>query len=270
MIKFDINAIIKEKIVNGEKIMKEKRFESIKQYILDHHHVSLKELEEEFNVSMNTIRRDVNKILTDSRFEKVYGGISVKEGTLVDFEYRNIENKEEKKAIAKRAASFIEPDDLVYIDSGTTTKYILDYIDEDMPLIIITNSLDVVLKAEKLRKVTIFLIGHIFKKPTRSFVGVENDELSVKYNITKAFMAATAVSIGNGLMNSDIMEYEIKRQVMDKANMKFLLADKTKFDHSTLLTYANLSDVDTLISNKSFSDPYTSYFSDHNINFIEI
>lgn len=86
--------------------MKEKRFESIKQYILDHHHVSLKELEEEFNVSMNTIRRDVNKILTDSRFEKVYGGVSVKEGTLVDFEYRNIENKEEKKSHCKKGSFF--------------------------------------------------------------------------------------------------------------------------------------------------------------------
>ncbi|MGX4687490.1 DeoR/GlpR family DNA-binding transcription regulator [Vagococcus sp. JNUCC 83] len=250
--------------------MKEKRFESMKQYILDHNHVSLKELEDEFNVSMNTIRRDVNKILNDSRFEKVYGGVSVKEGTLVDFEYRNIENKEEKKEIAKQAATFIEPDDLIYIDSGTTTKYILDYIDENIPLIIITNSLDVVLKAEKLRKATIFLIGHIFKKPTRSFVGVENDELSVKYNITKAFMAATAVSIDNGLMNSDIMEYEIKRQVMDKANKKFLLADETKFDRSTLLTYAGLGDIDVLITNKQFTEPYTTYISEHDIHVLNV
>lgn len=250
--------------------MKEKRFESMKQYILDHNHVSLKELEEEFNVSMNTIRRDVNKILADSRFEKVYGGVSVKEGTLVDFEYRNIENKEVKKAIAKKAASFIEPDDLIYIDSGTTTKYILDYVDENLPLVVITNSLDVVLKAEKLRNATIFLIGHIFKKPTRSFVGVENDELSVRYNITKAFMAATAVSIGSGLMNSDIMEYEIKRQVIDKANQKFLLADESKFDHSTLLTYASLKDIDTLISDKTFSEPYTTYFAEHKIQTIGV
>lgn len=257
--------MIKEMTESGEILMKEKRFESMKQYILDHNHVSLKELEEEFNVSMNTIRRDVNKILKDSRFEKVYGGVSVKEGTLVDFEYRNIENKEDKKAIAKKAASFIEADDLIYIDSGTTTKYILDYVDENIPLTIITNSLDVVLKAEKLRKATIFLIGHIFKKPTRSFVGVENDELSVKYNITKAFMAATAVSIHSGLMNSDIMEYEIKRQVIDKAGKIFLLADETKFDHSTLLTYADLSDVDLLITNKEFSEPYSSYFIEHNI-----
>jgi len=82
--------------------MKEKRFESMKQYILDNHHASLKELAQEFNVSMNTIRRDVNKILDDSRFEKVYGGTTVKEGTVVDFEFRNIENKTEKKTSLKR------------------------------------------------------------------------------------------------------------------------------------------------------------------------
>lgn len=249
--------------------MKEKRYELIKQYILQKNHVTLKELEDEFNVSMNTIRRDVNKILEDSRFEKVYGGVSVKKNTLVNFEDRNIENKEIKKGIAKAAADLIQPHDLIYIDSGTTTKYILDYLDDDIDISIITNSLDVIVKAEKFKNIPIFLIGHVFKKSTRSFVGVESDELTAKYNISKAFMAATAVSMQSGLMNSDVMEYEIKKQAIEKANNVFLLADAEKFDKSTLLTYASLKDIDCMITNKHFNEEYNEFFAENNIKTIE-
>ncbi len=249
--------------------MKEKRYELIKQYILQKDHVTLKELEDEFNVSMNTIRRDVNKILQDSNFEKVYGGVSVKKNTLVNFEERNIENKDIKRGIAREAAKLIHPHDLIYIDSGTTTKYILDFLDKDIDISIVTNSLDIIVKAEKFKNIPIFLIGHVFKKSTRSFVGVETDELTAKYNINKAFMAATAVSMQNGLMNSDVMEYDIKKQAIDKANSVYLLADEEKFDKSTLLTYASLQQVDCVITNKHFNQEYNEFFKNNDIKTIE-
>lgn len=249
--------------------MKEKRNDLIKQYILQKNHVTLKELEDKFNVSMNTIRRDVNQILEDSRFEKVYGGVSVKKDTLINFADRNIESKEAKKSIAKEAAKFIEKDDLIYIDSGTTTKYILDYLDKDTEVSIITNSLDVIIRAEKMENVSLFLVGHIFKKSTRSFVGLETDDLVSRYNINKAFMAATAVSLNGGLMNSDMMEYDIKKQVIEKANHIFLLTDYKKFSKSTLLTYANLEDIDCLITDQPLPKTYRDYLNGHDIAFIE-
>lgn len=249
--------------------MKEKRYELIKDYIIKKNHVTLKELEEEFNVSMNTVRRDVNKILQDPKFEKVYGGVCVKKETLINFSDRNIENKEIKKRIAKEAAKFILPNDLIYIDSGTTTKYLLDYLDKEIEISIITNSLDVINKAEKFNHIPVYLVGHMLKKSTRSFVGIEADEIGTKYNIDKAFMAATAISTTNGLMNSDVMEYEIKKQAIEKAKEVYLLADSNKFDKSTLLTYAPLNSVDYLITDQIFNDLYQNYFNKYDIKIIE-
>jgi DeoR family myo-inositol catabolism operon transcriptional repressor len=143
--------------------MKAKRIDLIKEYILENEHVSLKELEDTFNVSMNTIRRDIAQLLEDPRFEKVYGGISVKKNQLISFENRNTENQEVKQAIAETAAQFIQNGDLIYIDSGTTTKYILDYLDKDIQITIITNSLDVILRAEKF-KIFLYLFLVTFSK----------------------------------------------------------------------------------------------------------
>ncbi|GEQ61084.1 DeoR/GlpR family DNA-binding transcription regulator [Vagococcus lutrae] len=245
--------------------MKAKRNDLIKEYILEKEHVTLKELEETFNVSMNTIRRDVAKIITDPRFEKVYGGVSVKKNKLISFENRSIKNKEVKQKIAEEAAKLIQPHDLIYIDSGTTTKYILDYLPKDIEMTIITNSLDIVLKAEVFEKIQVFLLGNMFKRSTRSFVGITPDQITNKYNISKAFMAATAVSIDNGMMNSDLMEYEIKKHIVDKAANIYLLADKSKFEKSTLLTYASLDQVDKIITDKDFDAPYLDFFNDKQI-----
>lgn len=245
--------------------MKAKRNDLIKEYILEKEHVTLKELEETFNVSMNTIRRDVAKIITDPRFEKVYGGVSVKKNKLISFENRSIKNKEVKQKIAEEAAKLIQPHDLIYIDSGTTTKYILDYLPKDIEMTIITNSLDIVLKAEIFEKIQVFLLGNMFKRSTRSFVGITPDQITNKYNISKAFMAATAVSIDNGMMNSDLMEYEIKKHIVDKAANIYLLADKSKFEKSTLLTYASLDQVDKIITDKDFDAPYLDFFNDKQI-----
>ncbi|AQP54257.1 DeoR family transcriptional regulator [Vagococcus penaei] len=245
--------------------MKEKRSQLMKHYILDRHFVSLKELERHFNVSMNTVRRDINQIIEDARFQKVYGGISVKKNPLVSFQNRNIENKRAKQAIAKEAASLIKPHDLIYIDSGTTTKYILDYLPDDVQVSVITNSLDVILTSETKKNVSVFLIGHIYRKDTRSFVGADVNDLSTRYNVDKAFMAATAVSIQNGIMNSDVIEYDIKKTILNKANSIYLLADKSKFDRSTLLTYADLDILDVIISDKLFNIDYQNYFQAHQI-----
>ncbi|UQF70432.1 DeoR/GlpR family DNA-binding transcription regulator [Vagococcus lutrae] len=245
--------------------MKAKRNDLIKEYILEKEHVTLKELEETFNVSMNTIRRDVAKIINDPRFEKVYGGVSVKKNKLISFENRSIKNKEVKQKIAEEAAKLIQPHDLIYIDSGTTTKYILDYLPKDIEMTIITNSLDIVLKAEVFEKIQVFLLGNMFKRSTRSFVGITPDQITNKYNISKAFMAATAVSIDNGMMNSDLMEYEIKKHIVDKAANIYLLADKSKFEKSTLLTYASLDQVDKIITDKDFDTTYLDFFNDKQI-----
>lgn len=250
--------------------MKAKRNDLIKEYILEKEHVTLKELEETFNVSMNTIRRDVAKIITDPRFEKVYGGVSVKKNKLISFENRSIKNKEVKQKIAEEAAKLIQPHDLIYIDSGTTTKYILDYLPKDIEMTIITNSLDIVLKAEVFEKIQVFLLGNMFKRSTRSFVGITPDQITNKYNISKAFMAATAVSIDNGMMNSDLMEYEIKKHIVDKAANIYLLADKSKFEKSTLLTYASLDQVDKIITDKDFDTTYLDFFNDKQIESITV
>ncbi|WP_167629946.1 DeoR/GlpR family DNA-binding transcription regulator [Listeria valentina] len=248
--------------------MKVKRIQAIEDYIHAQGTVSLDDLCEHFNVSKNTIRRDINKIVETNRIKKVYGGVvSVlsNENELLPFENRDITNHLEKEEIGSLASQLIENDDLIFIDSGTTTRYLVQHIPAAKNVTIITNNLDVINLASKMDNIKIIVIGTTLKHRTKSFVGVENWSFFDKYNVTKAFMAATAFSYEQGVMNSDNLEYEIKKRMMNKASKKILMVDHNKAGKSALLTYGALADFDYLVTSSTLPDAYQDYCEKHDV-----
>lgn len=249
--------------------MKEKRINQLVDYIESTGVVSMNELCQHFAISMSTLRRDINILLEQNCVQKVYGGVASNEHGLVPFENRDVMNKSEKSSIAKNAAQLISSNELIFIDSGTTTRDILKYLPRHTSnLTILTNNLDVIIDVTERPNINLLILGNIFKHSTRSFVGNDTVNLIDNYNINKAFMAATAVSIENGLTNSDVQEYELKKKIVNKAHQIYLLADASKFDRATLLTYANLSDLSGIITSKTIPKKYHSYFDKHNIKVI--
>ncbi|MDT2012143.1 DeoR/GlpR family DNA-binding transcription regulator [Carnobacterium divergens] len=248
--------------------MKLKRIQQVENYIQQQGSISLDELCSVFNVSKNTIRRDVNELEKRGTLRKVYGGVVAVENTLVPYENRTIQYQEEKEKIAAIASTLIKENDLIFIDSGTTTSQLLNAISPDLHFTVLTNSLDVVNLVAGMENIQLILIGNSYKAKTRSFVGVEDEELITKYNIGKAFMAATGVSISNGLTNSDLLEYRIKKMIVEKASDVYLLADGSKFNKSTLLTYAPLEKVDTIITTPNIPAEYQIFCQEQGINLL--
>ncbi|WP_086315337.1 DeoR family transcriptional regulator, myo-inositol catabolism operon repressor [Enterococcus sp. 7F3_DIV0205] len=245
--------------------MKLQRIQQIENYIQQQGSISLDELCRVFNVSKNTIRRDINELEKRGTLKKVYGGVVYVENNLVSFENRNIHNQKEKEQIGQRAAALIEEDDLIYIDSGTTTSQILKHIDSELPFTLLTNNLDIINLAAAMKNVQLILIGNSYKRKTRSFVGIEDEAVVTRYNINKAFMAATGVSITSGLTNSDLMEYRIKKMIVQRTKDIYLLADSSKFDHSTLLTYSPLESIKGIVTTRDIPEKYVEFCTTHTI-----
>lgn len=257
--------------------MKSRRIEELENYIHLKGKVPLKELEEKFDMSMNTIRRYVKTLLDKGEIIKVYGGVeSIKNdltthenNMLVDIAHRNILNIEEKRNIAKFAAKFIDDGDMIYIDSGTTTVWILDYLDPNISLTIITNNLSVINKAVSFPNVNIIVSGNSYRRRINSFVKLGNHTILDKINIQKAFMAATSLSKESGVMNATVEEYELKSKVVSKSLKNYLLIDNNKFNKPGFITYAELSDFSTIITNKMTDDNLKNYLCNKNIELIE-
>lgn len=250
--------------------MKEKRIHLVADYIQSVGIISMDELCHHFDISMSTLRRDINILLSQNKVQKVYGGVAAINQNVIPFENREVINKSEKAFIAKAAASCINSNELIFIDSGTTTQEIIKYLSPQVTkLTVLTNNLDVInYIAEHRPDIGLLTLGNLYKHSTRSLVGADTLNIVDKYNISKAFMAATAISIENGLTNSDIQEFEIKKKVVEKAQNIYLLADVSKFGRSTLLTYAKLADITCVITSKKPTDDYIDFFKKHRIELI--
>ncbi len=231
--------------------MKDQRMKDMQDYIIQHQSVSLKELCDVFNVSMNTVRRYINEITTDANIKKVYGGVRVQSpvSTLPTFTERNQTQIQAKQLISKKAAEFIQENDIIYVDSGTTTMHLLDYIPEQLHVTVITNSFHIIRAAIDRPEITLISLPGILDRRTLSFNG-ENYKYLDTLNIHKAFMACTGLSLHDGATNSFSAEYTNKKIAVRKADQIYLLVNSSKFGASTLMTYCPLSDIDCIITDK--------------------
>ncbi len=248
-------------------MIKSQRINQIKEYVFEHESVSLEELVERFDVSMNTIRRDVKDLVDSGVLRKVYGGVSVNHSTLVVFDERKDRNLTKKQEIGRLAAQFVEDGDVIFVDSGTTTLELLPYISQKQ-LTVVTNNFDFIHQAKAYPGLTLFSTGGMFERKTDSFVGFQSIELLKKYNINKAFVASTGISLTNGVTNSSPLETDLKSTVVQKSLNVFLMIDDSKFDKYALTTYCSLSDIDYLVTNMMPNEAYVQYARENRIQIV--
>ena len=115
------------------KMLTEERFKLILDILKEKKSVTVNELVEELHISESTVRRDLTSLDKMGKLNKVHGGATLKENynnEELDVKIKHTLNVDEKKRIGKFAASLIEEGDFVYIDAGTSTELMIDYINE--------------------------------------------------------------------------------------------------------------------------------------------
>lgn len=207
--------------------------------------VTVSELSAELETSESTIRRDLNALARAGKANKVFGGAtSVKRMSGVDetrVANREHSMREEKQRIARYAASLIADGDFVYIDSGTTTGFLVDYLTNDRATYV-TNGVAI---AHKLLHcgLTVYMVGGRIKPVTEAVVGVEGVRSLEEYHFTKAFMGTNGIDLDAGLTTPDIEEARMKERAVRQSYNTFVLADSTKFRRVYPVTFARLEDV---------------------------
>jgi len=247
--------------------VKQDRIKKIEQCLIESETISLTELCKMFNVSINTIRRDVAVLESKGIVRKVYGGITLNTaaGNTIPFIQRTQERIDEKVQIGKFAAPLVSDGDTIFIDSGTTTINIIPHLASFNNLTIITNSLNTINEASKLPNVNVISTGGILQRKTNSFAGITTVDFLDNLNIDKAFMATTGISIEKGVTNTTYLEAEIKKIVASISTDIIIMADHTKFDKISFMSYCPLGKINYLITDLKPSQKYMDFFNQNNI-----
>nr|WP_058909866.1 DeoR/GlpR family DNA-binding transcription regulator [Entomohabitans teleogrylli] len=193
--------------------------------------VFVNELADYFQVSQETIRRDLNKLEELRHIRKVHGGaVSSQFGFELAFNQRARLAEEDKKAIARRAISLIKPGDSLFIDFGTTTLEFARQLVGINDLMVITNSPMVANIFHENSTTEVILIGGQFSNSKLECVGAIALQNISAFYADYAVIGAGAVSPQSGIMDQDIDEAAIARQMIQQSRQTIVLADGHKLD----------------------------------------
>ena len=192
--------------------MKAARLDAMEQYILQNGQVSIEQLQERFGISINTLRRDLTELEQRGHVGKIYGGVTARSpASLLTMPQRFQINLPAKQRIGELAATVIPDNATVYIDSGSTTRNVVQYLGGRRSLTLISHSMAVLNAATALKEITLISPGGIYNASIGAFVGLSTLETIRSLTVQIAVMAATGVTIEHGLSNTTYFEAEVKR-----------------------------------------------------------
>lgn len=225
-------------------MLAEERLSKIIQRVNEQGSATAQELMEYIGVSESTMRRDLNALDAAGEIIKVHGGamsvntsFKMRDDEISD---RRITNIEEKRIIAEYAASLIKKDDFVYIDAGTTTECIIDFITEKKA-VYVTNAINHACSLSHMG-CEVYLVGGRLKSATEAIVGAETLEELSKYNFTIGFWGANGIHKKAGFTTPDREEAGVKRKSFMNCKKRYVVADSSKFDSISPVSFASLDD----------------------------
>ncbi len=221
-------------------------------------HVTVADLARELQVSEVTVRKDLNYLEGKKLLFRHHGGASINNPYVLDrpISQKQLLNAKEKKSIAKKAASFIEENDVVVLGSGTTVFSMMSYIPKELSITVITSSLLVAASLCKFENIHIINIGGTVRHSSQSTVGQHAQEMMSQLSANKLFLGVYGVDEDFGVSTSNTEEAFLNKVMIKNSNKTFLLLDSTKFGKKGLGKICDLQEVDALITNMEIDDVF--------------
>ncbi|WP_026881155.1 DeoR/GlpR family DNA-binding transcription regulator [Clostridium akagii] len=232
--------------------------------LLDSHgKVKVNDLVKQFGVSSETIRRDLEALEIDEKLKKVYGGAIKISSSGVEPPYlqRFTKHENEKEKIGKLAADFVEDNDVIALDVGSTTLKMVPWICRKNNITVVTNSVPALNELiEKKNKQhfngnIIFLGGEINSQQMTVSGPIAEDMLKNLY-VDKAFVAAGGLTIVQGITSYDELEASLSRRIMSKSKEIMVLVDNSKIGVINLYKVADIDNADVIICDSELPEQW--------------
>lgn len=236
--------------------MSEERRAMINKTIQKKGEVKIKELQEMFpEISSMTIRRDLDQLEEKGEIVRVWGGAKsidyITDSREEDYQTRETENVEAKIKIARKAVKLLEERRSIYLDSGTTLMCLAEII-PDHDYSILTSGPNIALELVDKNQPSISILGGQLNKNNISLSGANSLKVLDTINVDIAFMATSGFSMSGGFTSGHYNECELKSRVIEKARRVIMLMDLSKLDKDMPFTFAEIEDIDVLVSEDDF------------------
>ncbi|ETA74677.1 DeoR family transcriptional regulator [Ligilactobacillus equi DSM 15833 = JCM 10991] len=226
-------------------VLAEKRQEIILKMLKNDNIVKIQDICNQTACSESSARRDLQLLEEQGLLTRVHGGAKLKYSLQQELDVvgKSVQNTSEKAALAKYVATLIQENDVLYLDAGTTTLNVVDYLRPGMKVTVVTNGVS---HASKLadRGIQTIVLGGRLKDNTKAVVGSQALAALSSYRFNKAIIGINGIHPQYGLTTPDPDEAALKRLAIEQSEQTFVLADASKFSAVSFVQIANLDQVE--------------------------
>lgn len=232
----------------SDRLSKRQRQERILERLGSDVTVRISTLADQFDVTTETIRRDIDDLTDKGLVDRTYGGAASKSLSREPaMEQRRLKQVAERERIASYATSLIEPGDVVMIDAGSTTLHFARALAiGDMELTVLTNCLPVAYALGPMPKIRVMLCPGEFRETEGGLYGEETIDYLDRFMANKAIISAGGIA-GDEVTDADSRASSVKRKMIERATESVLLLDHSKYEIRLFSTVCHLSLLDNMV-----------------------
>lgn len=219
---------------------------------------SIEALAQQFEVTPQTIRRDINKLCEYQLLQRFHGGAG-RSSSVENLDYDNRRNilYEEKKSIAKMAAEHIPDRASLFINLGTTTEEVAKVLVGHKGLKVITNNLNVaMIMSNSETDCEVIVAGGMVRQRDNGITGDATVEFIKQFKVDYGIIGVSGIDEDGTLLDYDYHEVRISREIINNSRNTFLVTDHTKFNRNAMVRIADIAEIDAIFTDKR---PSTSF-----------
>ncbi|XME01018.1 DeoR/GlpR family DNA-binding transcription regulator [Lachnospiraceae bacterium C1.1] len=246
------------------------RRNQIRLQLIEKKSVSVTEIANLFDVTEETIRRDLKVMEEEGLLTRTYGGAYIKENVLSEEEvkFRETAYLDSKELIASSCLNIIQSGDTLFLDSSTTAAVLASKL-KNLKLTVVTNSLMVVDQVKEMDNIHLICIGGTYSSRSKSFNGSMTLKALKGYFVDKAFISCRSLSMEHGITDSNEENAQVRQLIVKSSDKTYLIADKTKIGKTSFVQICDFEDITGLISDYSFSPDWKHFLLKKNISLYE-
>lgn len=202
------------------------------------------DLARHFDVSLETIRRDLKPLTDAGRVIKLHGAVTLPGPAAEEpFQKRMRENAEAKRAIGRAFVRSVRDGDTLMLDTGTTTSFVARELARLHQLTIVTNSTDIARTLSPINGNRVFLAGGEIRGDSGAALGPAAVDYLARFAVKHAVISAGGITVDSGITDYDIAETDIARMILSRGERRVVVADSTKFAKRGLVQVSSLSGI---------------------------
>ncbi len=232
----------------------------------EHGKVTVDGLAESFNVTVQTIRRDLSELCNSSALTRVHGGAVIKSGIEnIGYEDRIEIAAEAKRAIAQNCVKHIPNDASLFLNIGTSTEAVARALLKHQDLMVITNNMNVANILATGSDFEVIIAGGILRRADCGLVGEVTADFMRQFKVDFAVIGASALDEDGDLLDFDFREVKVSQAIISSARKTFLVADGSKFERTAPVKIASLAELDMFFTDNQPPKPVTKLCDENGV-----